>query len=86
MADRITQLAGAGPALGGGDAGVAQPHQRVTLPLPVHVTRTAGAGARPGQWVEIRRVVNQIRIYKKKNTTLKKSILVVRGMVQIFDS
>ena len=71
MADRITQLAGAGPALGGGDAGVAQPHQRVTLPLPVHVTRTAGAGTRPGQWVEIRRVVNQIRIYKKKHNIKK---------------
>ena len=51
MVDRITQqMAGAarrGPALGGGDAGLPQPHHRVTLPLPVNHPGSTQTQARP---------------------------------------
>ena len=43
----MTGTAGPGPALGRGDAGLAQPHHGVTLPLPVHPARPTQTQARP---------------------------------------
>ena len=38
-----------GPALGGGDAGLSQPHHGVTLPLPVNPPGSTQTQARPKQ-------------------------------------
>ena len=43
----MTGAAGPGPALGRGDAGLAQPHHGVTLPLPVHPAWSTQTQARP---------------------------------------